>query len=178
MLTETPGSRFRHLQPLGALERAFFIYTTSSFGKTNQSGIDELDRQLASWIDKKSYRSLPSRWQWLKLFTSAYERLLNDQLDCTSFASARPLYQRLMHLVKEYETALRTSSGATGISRSIRTCRCPTHGYRSLGKRKPPCAPSLLPIPLRQPSWPSEGKISERAQAPLWRPCACSRSRK
>src|SRR6266700_4005688 len=84
MLTETPGSRFRHLQPLGALERAFFIYTT------------------------------------------------------TSFASARPLYQRLMHLVKEYETALRTSSGATGISRSIRTCRCPTHGYRSLGKRKPP----------------------------------------
>ena len=107
MLTETPGSRFRHLQPLGALERAFFIYTTSSFGKTNQSDIDELDRQLASWIDKKTYRSLPSRWQWVKLFTSAYERLLNDQLDCASFASARPLYQRLMQLVEEYETALR-----------------------------------------------------------------------
>src|SRR6266566_4838738 len=107
MLTETPGSRFRHLQPLGALERAFFIYTTSSFGKSNQSDIDELDRQLASWIDKKTYRSLPSRWQWVKLFTTAYERLLNDQLDCASFASARPLYKRLMQLVEEYETALR-----------------------------------------------------------------------
>ncbi len=67
MLTETPGSRFRHLQPLGALERAFFIYTTSSFGKSNQGDIDELDRQLASWIDKKTYRSLPSRWQWVRL---------------------------------------------------------------------------------------------------------------
>ncbi len=107
MLTETPGSRFRHLQPLGALERAFFIYTTSSFGKSNQSDIDELDRELASWIDKKTYRSLPSRWQWVKLFTTAYERLLNDQLDCASFAGARPLYQRLMHLVEEYEAALR-----------------------------------------------------------------------
>lgn len=106
VLTETPGSRFRHLQLLGALERAFFIYTTSSFGKTNQSDIDELDRQLACWIARKSYRSLPPRWERVKLFTSAYERLLNDQLDGISFASARPLYQRLMQLVEEHEAAL------------------------------------------------------------------------
>lgn len=106
MLTETPGSRFRHLQPLGALERAFFIYTTSSFGKNNQGDIDELDRQLASWIDKKSYRSLPSRWQWVKLFTSAYGRLFNDQVDRARFASARPIYKRLVQLVEEYEVAL------------------------------------------------------------------------
>lgn len=108
MLTETPGSRFRHLQPLGALERAFFIYTTSSFGDKDCSAeLNELDRKLASWIDKKTYRYLPSRWQWVKLFTTAYERLLNDQLDCTRFASAEPVYQRLMHLVEEYEAALR-----------------------------------------------------------------------
>ena len=104
ILTETPGSRFRHLQPLGALERAFFIYTTSSFGDKDNN---ELDRKLASWIDKKTYRVLPSRWQWVKLFTTAYERLLNDQIDRTSFANAGPVHQRLIHLVEEYETALR-----------------------------------------------------------------------
>ncbi len=107
ILTEVPGSRYRHLQPLGALEQAFFIYTTSSFGnKDNPNKLNELDLQLVSWIDKKSYRSLPSRWQWVKIFTSAYERLLNDQIDRTSFAEARPIYERLVQLVEEYETAL------------------------------------------------------------------------
>jgi len=106
IITEMPGSRYRHLQLLGALEQAFFIYTTSSFGRSGQSDVDELDLRLASWIDKKSYRSFPSRWQWVKLFTSAYERLLNDQLDCANFANAQPVYQRLMQLVQEYEAAL------------------------------------------------------------------------
>jgi len=107
ILTEMPGSRYRHRQLLGALEQAFFIYTTSSFGnKDNQNELNELDRQLASWIDKKSYRSLPPRWQWVKIFTSAYERLLNDQVDRARFASARPIYKRLIQFVEEYEDAL------------------------------------------------------------------------
>jgi DNA helicase-2/ATP-dependent DNA helicase PcrA len=107
ILTQTPGSRFRHLQPLGALERAFFIRTTSSFGKNNQTGeVEEIQRQLACWIDQKHYRSLPSRWQCVKILTTAYERLVNDQIDRARFADASPLHKKLIDYVKEYETAL------------------------------------------------------------------------
>ena len=106
ILTQTPGSRFRHLQLLGALERAFFIRTTSSFGKNTQTSEQE-EIQLACWIDKKQYRSRPSRWQWVRTFTTAYERLANDQIDRSRFADASPLYKKLIECVEEYELALR-----------------------------------------------------------------------
>lgn len=107
ILTQTPGSRFRHLQPLGALERAFFIRTTSSFGKNTTQTSEQEEIQLACWIDKKQYRSRLSRWQWVKTFTTAYERLANDQIDRARFADASPVHKRLIEYVEEYEAALR-----------------------------------------------------------------------
>jgi DNA helicase-2/ATP-dependent DNA helicase PcrA len=106
ILTETPGSSYRHLQPLGALERAFFVYTNSSFGKSEQGAFDEIDLQLARWIDQKFYTTIPPIWQRIKLFTTAYERVLNDQLDMARFANARPEYYRLIQLIEEYKAAL------------------------------------------------------------------------
>jgi DNA helicase II / ATP-dependent DNA helicase PcrA len=105
ILTETPGSPFRHLHQINQLEQAFFIDTTSSFiRKRNKKELDELDRQLESWIGMKPYRSV---WQWVKLFTSVYERLYDDQIDRACFANAQPVYKRFMQYVEEYETALR-----------------------------------------------------------------------
>jgi DNA helicase II / ATP-dependent DNA helicase PcrA len=105
ILTQTPGSLFRHRQLLSALERAFFIRTTSSFGKDTLTSEQE-EIQLAGWIDKREHRVRPSRWQWVKLFTTAYERLINDQIDHARFAAASPLHEKLIEYVKEYEAAL------------------------------------------------------------------------
>lgn len=103
ILTETPASPFRHLKPLGALEQAFLIRDTTSFGKNTQDQESiELSQQLASWLG----RSRPSRWQWVKLFTTAYERLIHDQIDRARFADASALQRKLMDYVEEYEAVL------------------------------------------------------------------------
>ena len=107
ILTQVPGSRFRHLEALNALEQAFFIHTTSSFATSTQPREQDEEMRLANWLDKKQDRVRPSRWQWVKTFTNAYERLLNDQIDRTRFAEASPLYKKLIEYVDEYEAALR-----------------------------------------------------------------------
>ena len=107
-LTETPGSPFRHLCPLVALDRAFFVYSRSRFCRFDQgSDIDALFIELASWVDNKSYKTLPAPWRRAQMFVTMYERLMNDRVDRARFAEARSAFKLLIQLVEEYEAALR-----------------------------------------------------------------------
>jgi DNA helicase-2/ATP-dependent DNA helicase PcrA len=107
-LAETPASPFRHLQPLDALDRAFFVYTQSRFCKNDQEPESEqLFLQLLSWVDDKSYRALPSRWRRAQKFIEMYERVVDDQVARTRFAASGPAFRLLVQLIDEYEAALR-----------------------------------------------------------------------
>ncbi len=107
-LTETPGSPFRHLRPLVALDRAFFVYSRSRFCKFDQGGETEgLFLQLVSWVEHKSYRVLPAPWRRAQMFVTMYERLINDRVDRVRFADSSPAFTLLIQLVEEYEAALR-----------------------------------------------------------------------
>lgn len=107
-LTETPGSPFRHLQSLTALDRAFFVYTQSRFCRFDQgSEADELFLQLISWVEQKTYRVLPNPWKRAQMFITMYERLVNDRIDRARFADSRPAFKMLIQLAEEYEMVLR-----------------------------------------------------------------------
>jgi DNA helicase-2/ATP-dependent DNA helicase PcrA len=107
-LTETPASPFRHLRPLVALDRAFFVYSQSRFCRFDQdSETQELFLQLISWVEQKSYHVLPARWRRAQMFVTMYERLINDRVDRVRFAESSPAFQLLIQLVEEYEAALR-----------------------------------------------------------------------
>ena len=108
-LTETPGSPYRHLRFLTALDQAFFVYTQSSFCKNVdlEHDTEELFLQLVCWVENKSYNVLPSRWRRAQMFITMYERLIYDQVDRAQFAASRPDFKMLIQLIEEYESALR-----------------------------------------------------------------------
>lgn len=107
-LTETPASPFRHLRPLVALDRAFFVYSRSRFCRFDQdSETEDLFLQLVSWADNKTYRVLPAPWRRAQMFVTMYERLINDRVDRARFADSSPAFKMLVQLVEEYEAALR-----------------------------------------------------------------------
>src|SRR5260370_20946947 len=107
ILTETPASRFRHLQTLSALDQAFFVYTRSRFCKYGlDSETERLFLELVNWVEHKTYRVLPSRWDRAQMFITMYERLLHDQIDRTRFANLSPAFRLLIQLIEEYEVAL------------------------------------------------------------------------
>jgi DNA helicase-2/ATP-dependent DNA helicase PcrA len=107
ILTETPASPLRHRQILSELDRAFFVYTRSRFcNNDHDSETEALFLQLVSWVEKKSYHTLPSRWRRALDFVEMYERLINDQVDRAQFAASRPERRLLIQLIEEYEKVL------------------------------------------------------------------------
>jgi DNA helicase-2/ATP-dependent DNA helicase PcrA len=109
LLTETPASSFRHLKLLDELDRAFFIRTYSRIC-SNQPDIEPLLRSLLAWVENPDAPHprdvLPSRWDRVKTFLTAYQRLLDDRIDRERLAMQNSRLDLLVQLAKEYEAAL------------------------------------------------------------------------
>ena len=111
LLTETPSSRFRHLQLLDELERAFFVRTQSRICQYYGDIDSEPLRQLLAWAenpDKPLVRgNLPAPSKRGRVFIKLCQRLIEDQVDREHLAQLGPHLALLDELITEYQTKLR-----------------------------------------------------------------------
>jgi DNA helicase-2/ATP-dependent DNA helicase PcrA len=107
LLTETPGSPFRHLRLLDELERAFFVRTQSRICRYYSEIDSQPLRQLLAWAANPDSpipsQSLPSPSERGRIFIELCQRLVEDQVDRQRFAQQGQHLALLNELVTEYE---------------------------------------------------------------------------
>jgi DNA helicase-2/ATP-dependent DNA helicase PcrA len=109
LLTESPGSAYRHLRLLDETERLFLVYTHSRICKEETA--DPALLHLLAWADNpdtpRPLSALPSRWQRARTFVDLLQRVVEDRVDGTRLGAAQPHLALLAAAIADYEGILR-----------------------------------------------------------------------